>query len=499
MSCVLGPLLIRLHAEPQCLTCIQAYWLAFARMSVDCVPASRVATTLNQLGASDLDKIFRSSYGRALRRRFLLCPICEHWVAKPSDSQDPAGHMWCRRCHDEWVRRPKDLVLLADRLQGDGHESSREAKVSFTKSIVQCIPPQTLASTVDALNSSGMLDVNRFLLSECGILFQGQCFLCPMCDRWRTNGVVDRQSLRHDEQRPKWCTLCAHDWARRPFELVKLVIELQADLGVCSREAKVLFTSCMARALLPDTLAESVNRLDTRGTDQFLQSACGTILQEKCFLCLLCQHWRSKSWLVSCQRGCVDSGLWTGSGSPHFSCEDCISKWAEDPAVIRNMRQRRELTIMCPFRPCDQHVALEDVFKHVQRGPALNGVIRDMQQRRNLIARAEVGGSPWVDCRRRRDPVCLGIAYRGERTEMCFVCEDQWFFFGSSCGLAALRRLAHICQYFCETRLDPTANRRRCPGCRIMIEKIEGCNHMTCTCGAEFDWTTGMPYRCTAA
>ncbi len=35
---------------------------------------------------------------------------------------------------------------------------------------------------------------------------------------------------------------------------------------------------------------------------------------------------------------------------------------------------------------------------------------------------------------------------------------------------------------------------RRCPRCRIPIQKIDGCNHMTCSCGQHFCWLCSMPF-----
>ncbi|KAI6081696.1 hypothetical protein F4821DRAFT_248642 [Hypoxylon rubiginosum] len=36
---------------------------------------------------------------------------------------------------------------------------------------------------------------------------------------------------------------------------------------------------------------------------------------------------------------------------------------------------------------------------------------------------------------------------------------------------------------------------RRCPRCSNMVEKISGCDHMTCRCRAEFSYTTGADYN----
>jgi len=37
-------------------------------------------------------------------------------------------------------------------------------------------------------------------------------------------------------------------------------------------------------------------------------------------------------------------------------------------------------------------------------------------------------------------------------------------------------------------------NTTQCPGCRISTVKIDGCNHMTCICGAEFCWGCKSEY-----
>ena len=36
---------------------------------------------------------------------------------------------------------------------------------------------------------------------------------------------------------------------------------------------------------------------------------------------------------------------------------------------------------------------------------------------------------------------------------------------------------------------------KRCPECKSVVEKISGCNHITCRCGAHFCWTCGMTFR----
>jgi len=35
---------------------------------------------------------------------------------------------------------------------------------------------------------------------------------------------------------------------------------------------------------------------------------------------------------------------------------------------------------------------------------------------------------------------------------------------------------------------------RRCPSCRMIVNKVEGCHHLTCRCGYEFCWLCGKRY-----
>ena len=35
---------------------------------------------------------------------------------------------------------------------------------------------------------------------------------------------------------------------------------------------------------------------------------------------------------------------------------------------------------------------------------------------------------------------------------------------------------------------------KQCSGCKIWVEKNEGCMHMTCTCGYEFCYNCGKKY-----
>ncbi len=66
-------------------------------------------------------------------------------------------------------------------------------------------------------------------------------------------------------------------------------------------------------------------------------------------------------------------------------------------------------------------------------------------------------------------------------------------------GVGCADRPDTIVDTFCTihdymNRVDVDEMYKECPGCHTMVLKSEGCNHMTCTCGAEFCMCKGCPY-----
>lgn len=41
-----------------------------------------------------------------------------------------------------------------------------------------------------------------------------------------------------------------------------------------------------------------------------------------------------------------------------------------------------------------------------------------------------------------------------------------------------------------EEKEEEYENLRHCPDCKVVIEKIDGCDHIHCRCGYHFIWTT---------
>lgn len=75
----------------------------------------------------------------------------------------------------------------------------------------------------------------------------------------------------------------------------------------------------------------------------------------------------------------------------------------------------------------------------------------------------------------------------------CFRCQSPWHE-GQSCaqfahvsGAAALDKALQ--------KLAKRSNWRRCPKCRIVVERDEGCRHIMCRCGYEFCYQCGREWR----
>lgn len=71
-------------------------------------------------------------------------------------------------------------------------------------------------------------------------------------------------------------------------------------------------------------------------------------------------------------------------------------------------------------------------------------------------------------------------------SEICTACHNE-----SHVGMTCAEKRAHKDPGEQERLMEAWAtdnNVKRCPSCRLWVEKTEGCNHMSCKCGAHFCW-----------
>ena len=62
----------------------------------------------------------------------------------------------------------------------------------------------------------------------------------------------------------------------------------------------------------------------------------------------------------------------------------------------------------------------------------------------------------------------------------CSKCAEKY------CGICLMRSHKGKCEEVQLVFLEKTLNFRRCGGCKMFIEKTEGCRHVKCRCGFEF-------------
>jgi len=74
----------------------------------------------------------------------------------------------------------------------------------------------------------------------------------------------------------------------------------------------------------------------------------------------------------------------------------------------------------------------------------------------------------------------------------CFNCGESAHL---PCGCSLAEKWLSLCRTDAENVTWIRAFTKRCPKCQSMIEKNEGCNHMTCRCGYEFCWLCKQDWK----
>lgn len=178
-----------------------------------------------------------------------------------------------------------------------------------------------------------------------------------------------------------------------------------------------------------------------------------------------------------CRERCL--ALFRQNDCGHAACEDCWAKWAEQQ--IPWCRAHKRVDFAC-FAPRCPSRAVELLWKHSStRNCQVEEFEKEFARRRRLQNNELFPAEAQVDC---PQPGCLGLAYRGYDTLMCFACEYQW-----PAGEEASPCLD------VDVELAVGEFMKKCPACGQFIIKNGGCDHMTCRCRHEFWWSTLLPYR----
>mmetsp|Transcript_56401 Transcript_56401/g.168803 ORF Transcript_56401/g.168803 Transcript_56401/m.168803 type:complete len:478 (-) Transcript_56401:677-2110(-) len=133
--------------------------------------------------------------------------------------------------------------------------------------------------------------------------------------------------------------------------------------------------------------------------------------------------------------------------------------------------------------------AFETQFRGSGSGRGYNEVSRvSRRDRRDVRV-----GNATSDGRRVLCPRC--------KHAFCGLCSRPWNTFAdaSGNGRGRSKRVSHtgkLCSAYAQRTIDPSdddfalvadaVDARACPGCSMRTERIDGCNHMTCSCGTEW-------------
>ena len=213
--------------------------------------------------------------------------------------------------------------------------------------------------------------------------------------------------------------------------------------------------------------------------------------ERKCFICSVCLSWVGNSRKIQCS-------MPSSATSDHRVCRDCLRTWALLPEQLQRMTTQRSFTLPCLCRAgadrCPGTISAEDLASCGRCQCAvrpcscsrLATLCRDFEFRDRVWQHAGWSRHLWghvVECPREG---CVGLAYADTGVAMCFMCEHEW-----EAERSLLRVVGRIFSRFWE---DLPTGCKRCPTCRVPIEKDGGCDHMTCRCGCQFSWSTLRPY-----
>jgi len=160
----------------------------------------------------------------------------------------------------------------------------------------------------------------------------------------------------------------------------------------------------------------------------------------------------------------------------HRICRDCAL------FTIQNATENKDQALICPAKDCNRHIDLEKLADFDIKPSAL--VELKIRETERLLSECP----KFSHCHR---PDCHGGAINPKKKThiTCFVCEC------SHCTKCGLMHPKHACDTFLNDKFIKQQMKKelikKCPNCKVNIEKNDGCNHMTCKkCGYQFDWLT---------
>ena len=164
--------------------------------------------------------------------------------------------------------------------------------------------------------------------------------------------------------------------------------------------------------------------------------------------------------------GAINLGL---QGSEHKQKRKDLKKYIINIITNKLYAAHSKLFYKCPHPDCKKHQQLQ---------------IANFKQRRKMLQNADVFciACDTVHGADLHRVICYGCKHQG-----CQICECTEYHDGRACP-GPRNDLDGLDAETVKLLFDGDA--KRCPGCKQIISKIEGCDHMICVCGTHFC------YRC---
>jgi hypothetical protein len=184
----------------------------------------------------------------------------------------------------------------------------------------------------------------------------------------------------------------------------------------------------------------------------------------------------------------------------HTCCFSCIFQYVS--TAVKEKRHR--FPLVCPYFKCTTVLTPEDglvALAMIQDGA--QSVYKEFKKRHTL-ATTDAMGCPNDQC----GNVIVLSGARDSRTQRV-MCESCNVSFCVSCRVKWHEALT--CRQFQKLpleqrypddaefmKLSKRCRWQRCPSCHAMIDRVDGCNHMTCRCGQQFCYKCSTPYAYSA-
>eukprot|EP01061_Rhynchopus_euleeides_P029636 TRINITY_DN487_c1_g2_i1.p1 TRINITY_DN487_c1_g2~~TRINITY_DN487_c1_g2_i1.p1 ORF type:complete len:2320 (+),score=491.29 TRINITY_DN487_c1_g2_i1:121-7080(+) len=205
-----------------------------------------------------------------------------------------------------------------------------------------------------------------------------------------------------------------------------------------------------------------------------------------------------------CLDDCTPANSSQFVGCKHCIHTDCLAGWFQ---LIEGDCEERHFPLHCPVcKGTGGVLGVAEVVSLADAAGADHTSLGRASLKQTLRVRDQVDGRVPMSC---RAPDCEGLHLVARHGASPIVpCTDCGVLMCTECDNSDHTDPSLTCQRFEETqrrrrRTDEEASQRmvlnmkRCPKCRTPIEKNDGCNMMTCTCGCKFCWLCPNPVNLT--